>query len=66
MILGHQRADGSWVETWQFVMQPAGDRTTRLILRSRSNLEGGLWAVIHPGVFIMECGMLLGIKERAE
>jgi hypothetical protein len=29
-------------------------------------MVGGLWTVIHPGVFIMERGMLFGIKARAE
>jgi hypothetical protein len=28
--------------------------------------SGGIWDVIRPGQFIMERGMLLGIKERAE
>jgi hypothetical protein len=27
---------------------------------------GGFWTIIHPGIFIMERGMLFGIKERAE
>jgi hypothetical protein len=26
----------------------------------------GLWDIIHPGVFVMERGMLRGIKARAE
>jgi hypothetical protein len=25
-----------------------------------------MWTVMHPGAFIMERGMLYGIKERAE
>ena len=29
-------------------------------------MVGGFWDLIHPGVFIMERGMMLGIKERAE
>jgi len=29
-------------------------------------MVGGMWAVMHPGAFIMERGMLYGIKERAE
>jgi hypothetical protein len=29
-------------------------------------MTGGFWDVIHPGVFIMEYGMLHGIKARAE
>jgi hypothetical protein len=66
LILGHQNADGSWADTYQFVLQPAGNDATRLILRSRTNNVGGIWTVIHPGVFFMERGMLLGIKARAE
>jgi hypothetical protein len=66
VILGHQGADGLWSDSWQFVLQPTGAGVTRLILRTRTTLVGGIWDVIHPGVFIMERGMLLGIKERAE
>jgi hypothetical protein len=66
VILGHQEADGSWTDTYQFVLQPAGAGATRLILRSRSDNTGGIWTAIHPGVFVMERGMLLGIKERVE
>jgi hypothetical protein len=65
VVLGHQE-NGRWVETWQFVIQPQPDGSSRLITRSRTTVSGGFWAVIHPGIFIMERGMLLGIKERAE
>jgi hypothetical protein len=27
---------------------------------------GGFWDVIHPGIFVMERGLLLGVRERAE
>jgi hypothetical protein len=37
-----------------------------LILRTRTNLTGGIWTIIHPGVFIMERAMLVGIKVRVE
>jgi hypothetical protein len=37
-----------------------------LILRTRTKMTGGIWSIIHPGVFVMERGMLLGIKDRAE
>jgi hypothetical protein len=66
LILGHQNPDGSWSDTWQFVVLPIDNGMTRLILRTRTTLVGGIWDVIHPGVFIMERGMLLGIKQRAE
>jgi hypothetical protein len=66
LILGHQNPDGTWSDTWQFVLLPRTDGPTRLVLRTRSNLTGLLWDVIHPGVFVMERGMLLGIQKRAK
>ena len=65
IVLGHQEG-GSWTDIWQFILVPQADGTTRLVLRSRSVMEGFLWDVIRPGEFIMARGMLLGIKERAE
>lgn len=65
VVMGHQE-NGKWVDLWQFVIVPQNDGTSRLITRTRTMMVGGLWTVIHPGVFIMERGMLLGIKERAE
>lgn len=65
VVMGHQE-DGKWVNLWQFVLEPQHDGSTRLILRTRTMMTGGFWTLIHPGVFIMERGMLLGIKERAE
>ena len=50
----------------QFVITPQADGSSRLILRTRTMMVGGLWDIIHPGVFIMERGMLRGIKARAE
>jgi hypothetical protein len=65
VVLGHQE-NGKWVDLWQFVIVPQTDGSSRLILRTRTNAVGGFWNVIHPGVFIMERGMLLGIRDRAE
>ncbi len=65
MVLGHQD-NGVWSDTWQSILSPQADGTTRLVLRSRDTKTGGFWYVIRPGVFIMERGMLLGIKQRAE
>jgi hypothetical protein len=65
VVMGHKE-NGAWVETWHFVIVPQSNGTSRLILRSRSVVTGGFWAIIHPGIFIMERGMLLGIKDRAE
>jgi hypothetical protein len=65
VVLGHQE-NGKWVDIWQFVIVPQSDGSSRLILHTRTNAVGGFWDVIHPGVFIMERGMLLGIRDRAE
>lgn len=65
MVIGHQE-NGQWSDVWQFVLVPQADGTTRLVTRGRDMKSGGIWNVIHPGQFIMERGMLLGIKARAE
>jgi hypothetical protein len=65
VVLGHQE-DGTWTSTWQFILVPQTDGTTRLLARAREAKSGGFWNIIRPGQFIMERGMLLGIKERAE
>jgi hypothetical protein len=65
VVLGHQE-NSMWVDLWQFVIIPQPDGTSRLILRTRTNVVGGFWDVIHPGVFIMERGLLLGVRDRAQ
>jgi len=65
IVMGHQE-NGEWVDLYQFVIVPQADGTSRLILRTRTMMVGGMWTVMHPGAFIMERGMLYGIKERAE
>ena len=65
IVMGHQE-DSEWVDLYQFVIVPQTDGTSRLILRTRTMMVGGMWTVMHPGAFIMERGMLYGIKERAE
>ncbi len=65
VVLGHQE-NGKWVDVWQFIVAPQADGSSRLILRTRTNVVGGFWDVIHPGVFIMERGLLLGVQERTE
>jgi hypothetical protein len=65
IVMGHKE-NGKWVGLWQFVILPQADGSSRLILRTRTMAVGGFWDVIHPGVFIMERGLLLGVKERAE
>jgi hypothetical protein len=65
IVMGHQEG-GEWVDLWQFILIPQADGSTRLILRTRTMMVGGFWDIIHPGVFVMERGLLLGVKERAE
>lgn len=65
VVLGHQEA-GIWSDVWEFILIPQSDGTTRLVTRGRDMKSGGIWNVIHPGQFIMERGMLQGIKKRAE
>ena len=65
VVIGHQE-NGKWSDVWQFILLPQLDGTTRLIARGRDMKSGGIWDMIRPGQFIMERGMLLGIKERAE
>jgi hypothetical protein len=66
LVLGHTNPDGTWAETWQFVIVAQADGGSRLIVRSRTSLSDWYWDVIHPGIFVMERGMMLGIKARAE
>jgi hypothetical protein len=74
-----ERAEPGWVlvlESWgAFVLVPREDGTTRLIVRTRSSDPAtplGIttaWIgllVFEPAHFIMERGMLLGVKARAE
>jgi hypothetical protein len=65
VVLGHQE-NGQWSDVWQFILVPQADGTTRFVARGRDTKTGTIWDVIRPGQFIMERGMLLGIKERAE
>ena len=65
IVLGHQDGD-KWVEVWQFVLVPQQDGSTRLVIRSRSEMGGWFWNVMRPGEFIMMRGMVLGIRGRAE
>jgi hypothetical protein len=56
--------------SWQFILQPASGGSTRLILRSHTATPGILPAALSKAfqfpVWIMEQGMLRGIKARAE
>ncbi|PKN93610.1 MAG: hypothetical protein CVU44_09695 [Chloroflexi bacterium HGW-Chloroflexi-6] len=65
IIMGHQE-NGEWVDLYQFVLIPQNDGSTRLVLRTRTMMIGGIWDVVHPIAFIMEQRMLRTVKERAE
>lgn len=62
---GHQ-SDDAWEETWQFVLLPQTDGTTRLISRTSTNMIGGIWEVIRSISFVMERKMLMTIKGLSE
>lgn len=56
--------------TWLWYLQPAGANTTRLIVRHRYDFPAGtpmgaVTAMLNAG-YVMERGMMLGIRSRAE
>jgi hypothetical protein len=53
---------------WQFLLEPIDDHSTRLIMRGCGPEGFSILRreIFDPGHFIMERGMMLGIKERAE
>lgn len=65
LVMGVREAQ-DWGHTWAFVLQPLPDGFTRLIVRSRTATEQSWQKLVEPGEFIMERGMMLGIKQRAE
>lgn len=65
LVLGVKEPQG-WGHTWAFVLQPQSDGSTRLVVRSRTAREQGWQTAIGFGEFIMEWGMMQGIKTRAE
>lgn len=54
--------------TWSFLLAPVDERTTRLVVRSRSGPKAGAGRrlVFDPAHFIMERKMMLTIRDRAE
>ncbi len=57
------------ISTWQFVLQPAEARTTRLLVRQRLAFSPDMawvWRLTEPVSFVMERKMMLGIRQRAE
>jgi hypothetical protein len=65
VTFGHQ-TNGAWEETWQFVLFPQVDGTTRLTTRTSTNMIGGAWDVIRLISFVMEREMLMTIKDLSE
>lgn len=71
-ILGHRAgpadglSEGAWAETWGFILVPVDANTTRLVIRTRSQIDPAWMTMLEPGVFIMERGMMLGIQQRAQ
>ena len=55
--------------TWQFILEPRKNDTTRLLVRQRLSYSPDLalvWRLTEPVGFVMERRMLIGIKQRAE
>ena len=65
VIFGHKEGE-EWAETWQFVLFPQADRTTRLLTRTSTTMVGGAWEIFNRIAFVMERKMLLTIKSLAE
>jgi hypothetical protein len=52
---------------WIFYLRPIDEHTTRLIVRYPLHPDAiGTFAIFEPAHFVMESGMMLGLKERAE
>jgi hypothetical protein len=68
LVLAHP--DGGW--SWAFVLEPDRAGRTRLVVRNRWTTSAApvgqrlALALVEPAAFVMERGMLLGIKARAE
>lgn len=60
------------VDGWTWVVEPVGEGVTRLIVRYQFPLGSGLlsqcfyYAWFEPAHFVMEAGMMMGIKQRAQ
>ncbi|HSK78611.1 MAG TPA: hypothetical protein VLQ45_19305 [Thermoanaerobaculia bacterium] len=54
--------------TWAFLLEPVDERTTRLVVRSRSGPKADpfRFLVFDPAHFVMERKMMRGIRDRAE
>ena len=58
--------------SWAFIVEPVGDRSCRLVIRWRASWRDTVAAafarafLLEPVHFVMEEGMLRGIRDRAE
>lgn len=77
LVLDWKTPEGVRLVSWAFVLEPAGDRTTRLVARARgragyqlfglpSSVTARILPVVHAVHFIMQRKQLLGIATRAE
>jgi hypothetical protein len=61
------QAEEPCIDTWQFVLVPQADGSTRLLLRSNMAIESELpIKLTHFVQFLMERKMLLTLRDRAE
>lgn len=69
-----QELPAGGLASWTFELRPAGTGGTRLVVRGRSSAPAGLAGrigrlaellLLEPGYFVMERGMLRGIRRRA-
>ena len=72
MVDAHDPATTEFIDwTWAFVLDEIMPMTTRLVVRVRGHYKPDRLKLVVPVVlepihFIMECGMMQGIKSRAE
>jgi hypothetical protein len=71
LVLVHGELDKPAPGTWQFVLVELPEGRTRLLLRERRSAAEPLLAglpnrLLQPGYFVMDRGMLRGIRRRAE
>ena len=69
MLAGEDVDRMNW--TWLWWIEPQGDNATRLLIRMRIEVDGeanmgALGEAINLSGFVMEVGMLNGLKSRAE
>jgi hypothetical protein len=71
-VMGLEPGRALWLRGgWSFVLRPLDGQTTRLIVRYPMRPEEFghrilSFAIFEPAHFVMESGMLLGLKRRAE